>query len=307
MTARFLLPWLWLISATSQAQTTIQVDVQLVQIGFSVRDAEGSIRAGLGADDFEVFEDGKRQKVARFGAAESLPLRLGVLTDLSGSQHAFVKAHRADVKVFLDTVLGPADQVFLVGFGNRLRLLAEYSDQSESLIHYLKLGLKNVYFPVVGPDVRRRGGTAFFDAIYHSIRQKFVAEAGRRALVVMSDGSDNSSGYTLLDAIEAGQEQDVRIFSLWYSKPGEEGTPIRDQYGRRVMDRLAGGTGGERFEASHGVLGEQFRRIAEDLRSSYELGYYSSNARSPGVFHSVEIRPKQVGLQVRAKPGYYSR
>lgn len=301
------MPGLWLIVSIAQAQTTIQVDVQFVQMGFSVRDADGRIRAGLGADDFEVYEDGKLQKIARFAAAENLPLRLGILTDLSGSQNDFVKAHRDDVKVFLDTVLAPGDQVFLVGFGNRLRLLSDYSDQSESLIHYLKLGSKNVYFPLVGPEVRRNGGTAFFDVIYHSIREKFFAEAGRRALVMMSDGSDNSSGYTLLDAIEAGQAQDVRIFSLWYSKPGKEGTPIRDQYGRRVMDRLAAGTGGERFDAGHGVLEEQFRRIAEDLRSSYELGYYSNNPRSPGIFHNVEIRPKEAGLQVRAKPGYYSQ
>jgi VWFA-related protein len=296
-----------LIVSIAQAQTTIQVDVQFVQMGFSVRDADGRIQAGLSADDFEVFEDGQLQKVSRFAVAEDLPLRLGILADLSGSQSAFVNAHREDVNVFLDTVIAPGDEVFLVGFGDRLKLLSDYSDQSESIIHFLKLSRKNYYFPLLGPDVSRRGGTAFFDVIYHSIREKFAAESGRRALVVMSDGSDNSSGYTLLDAIEAGQAQDVRIFSLWYSDPKDEATATRDQYGRRVMDRLAAGTGGERFDAGHKVLEEQFRRIAEELRSSYELGYYSNNPRRPGMFHNVEIRPKRPGLAVRAKPGYYSQ
>jgi len=124
--------------------------------------------------------------------------------------------------------------------------------------------------------------------------------------VVLSDGADDSSGYTLLDAIEAGQSLDVRTFSLWYSDPEKSENPLRDQYGRRAMDRLAAGTGGERFDAGHGVLKEQFERIAEELRSSYELGYYSNNPRVPGVFHNVEIRPKRPGLKVRAKPGYYS-
>lgn len=228
MRVRLLSAGLWLIAAVGSAQSTIQVDVQLVQMGFSVRDAEGRIRADLDAADFEVFKDRKPQQVARFAAAEKLPLRLGILTDLSGSQDSFFKAHRKDVEVFLETVLAPGDQVFLIGFGNRLRLLSDYSDQSATLMHFLKLGTKNYYFPMIGPDVRRSGGTAFFDAIYHSILEKFVAESGRRALVVMSDGSDNSSGYTLLDAIEAGQSQDVRIFSLWYSEPGKQGTPIRD-------------------------------------------------------------------------------
>ena len=297
---------LGLLLANAHAQTTIRVEVQLVQIGFSVRDADGRLRPELGSDDFQVFEDGKLQKIARFAAAKNLPLRLGILTDLSGSQDEFVKAHRRDVEVFLDTVLSSGDQAFLVGFGNRLKLLADFSDQAGSLIHYLKLGSKNVYFPLVGPDIRRRGGTAFFDAIYHSIREKFLAEAGRRALIVMSDGGDNASGFTLLDAIEAAQRHDVRVFGLWYSEPEKEGTPLRDRYGRRAMERLALGTGGERFDAGHSVLEDQFRRIAEDLRSSYEIGYYSNNPREPGAFHKVEIRPKERHLAVRAKPGYYS-
>lgn len=306
MLLRLLIFGLSLFLGLAPAQTTIQVDVQLVQIGFSVRDAEGRLVADLGHNDLDVYEDGELQQIARFAPAESLPLQLGVLTDLSGSQEAFFKTHRKDVEVFLETILSARDQAFLVGFGDRLRLLSDFSSDSSALIHYMKFGRKNVYFPRLGPDVDRDGGTAFFDAIYHSVQEKFAAAAGRRALVIMSDGADNSSGFTLLDAIETSQRNDVRVFGLWYSKPRNEGPPLRDQYGVRVMDRLAVGTGGESFDASQGILEEQLRRIAEDLRSSYELGYYSSNPGRAGAFRNVEIRPKTPGLTVRAKPGYFA-
>lgn len=294
-----------LLAATVSAEEVIRVDVQLVQVGFSVRDAEGALRSDLTAEDFRVFEDGVEQEIRRFAPAESLPLRLGVLKDHSGSQDDFHKRHDEDLRLFLKTMLQPEDRAFLLAFGDRLRLLAPFHNDLDYLGDVIRLSRKNVYFPKVGPDVRRRGGTALFDAVYHSVRLQYAEpESGRRAIVVLSDGADNSSGYTLLDAIEAAQEHDVRIFGIWY---GSDRPSVRDQYGQRVLLRLAEGTGGERFFAEGESLQEQFRMIGDYLRASYELGYYSSNDSADQAFRRVEIRADKPGLEVRAKPGYFAK
>lgn len=292
------------LATTASAEEVIRVDVQLVQVGFSVRDAEGALRSDLTADDFRVFEDGVEQEIRRFAPAERLPLRLGVLKDHSGSQDDFHKRHDEDLRLFLETMLQTEDRAFLLAFGDRLRLLAPFHNDLDYLGDVIRLSRKNVYFPKVGPDVRRRGGTALFDAVYHTVRAQYAEpEPARRAIVVLSDGSDNSSGYTLLDAIEAAQEHDVRIFGIWY---GSDRPSVRDRYGQRVLLRLAEGTGGERFFAEGESLQEQFRMIGDYLRASYELGYYSSNDSEDDGFRRVEIRARKPGLEVRAKPGYFA-
>lgn len=284
-------------------QEVIRVDVQLVQVGFSVRDSSGNLRADLDADDFVVLEDGVEQQVRRFARAHRLPLRLGVLVDHSGSQDDYERQHDEDLRLFLVTMLQPEDRAYLLAFGDRLRLIAPFHNDLEYLTEAIRLSHKNVSFPKVGPDVRRHGGTALFDAVYHSVREQYQQpEPARRAIVLLSDGSDNSSGYTLLDAIETAQEHDVRVFGIWY---GSKNPSVRDEYGRRVLERLAEGTGGERFISSGESLEDQFRLIGDYLRASYEIGYYSSNAAEDGAFRRVEIRPRDRSLEVRARPGYY--
>ena len=297
---------LFLVASILSAQSTIKVDVQLVQMGFSVRDATGELRTDLGPEAIDVFEDGERQEVARFSAADRLPLRMGLLIDASGSQDSFRETHYGDLRVFLDSVLGLGDGVFVVGFGNRLRLIAPLTADADAVLHRADLYRRGTRFPAVGPEERRSGGTGFFDALYHSIHEQFtVADAGRRALVVLSDGADNSSRYNLMDAIDAAQAKDVRIFNIWYAEHDEDS--IRIHYGNRVMQRLAENTGGELLVRSGGDLGEHFSRIADILRSSYELGYYSTNTDNDGRFRQVEIRTKDPALTVHAKPGYFAR
>ena len=118
----------WLLVCLSvlpaAAQTKIQVDVQLVQFGFSVRDASGDLRNDLTADDFEVLEDGEPQRITRFAGGDALPLRLGVLVDNSGSQDAFRDDHLRDLQAFLDSLLDEGDGAFLIGYGDRLRLIS---------------------------------------------------------------------------------------------------------------------------------------------------------------------------------------
>lgn len=283
--------------------------MRLVQVTFSVRDAAGAIVPNLTADDFEVFENGERQRLSRFSHGSDQALRLGVLADGSGSQSRFIESHRQDLTDFLESALTSADGAFVLGFGNTLRLVCDFANDAEAMMSRLDFYRDHAgRLPKLGPDEDRDGGTALFDAIYYSIREKLnQSDGGRRALLILSDGGDNSSGHHLLDAIEIAQSADVRVFGVWYSGDEKDELEVRDRYGLRVLTRLSQDSGGELFEASGESLREQFHRISEDLRSSYEAAYYSTQAASDGRFRQVEIRPKDASLRVRARPGYYAR
>ncbi len=303
---------LWALGgALCAAQTAIHVDVQLVNMGFSVRDAQGRLVSGLKQADFEVTEDGVPQKIAFFARSDEIPLSLGLLVDISGSQGSFVKQHARDLKAFLNGVLSPRDRAFLVCFASRPRLVTEYSASGKDLVDaldgYEALHDKSRY-PILGPMEIPAGGTVFYDSIYYSAAQMFQNVQGRRrALIVFSDGEDNASAHHMLDAIEAAQTNDVLLFCLRYTEIKNGRLNSRNKYGTSVMARLALETGGADFDAKAKDLSEHFREIGDELRSSYELAYHSTNPERDQMFRKVKISVKQPGLAVRAKTGYYAR
>jgi Ca-activated chloride channel homolog len=302
-----------MLPAIGLAQTSIRVDVSLVNVGFSVRDARGNLVTNLTQDDVEVLEDGVPQKIAYFGRSGDVPLNLGLIMDVSGSQQSFIRPHLKDVEGFLKSVMDSGDRAFLICFANRLRLVSDYSSSGKELVAALREFEKdkrgNVDYPIVGPNEYRVLGTGFYDAIYEPANLMFQDQArGRRALIIFSDGEDNSSAHHMLDAIEAAQANDVTLFCLRYTEPGRNGrVTARNKYGTSVMARIARETGGLDFDAQAHGLQEGFRQIGAQLRSSYELGYHTSNPSGDKTFHKIAIRAKQPGLEVRAKTGYYAR
>jgi Ca-activated chloride channel family protein len=132
-------------------------------------------------------------------------------------------------------------------------------------------------------------------------------EGGRKALIVFSDGEDNSSAHHMLDAIEAAQTNNVLLFCVRYTEVKNQRLNSRNKYGMSVMARIAKETGGADFDAREKGLAENFKEIGEQLRSAYELAYHSSNTASDDTFHKISIRPKDASLIVRAKTGYYAR
>ena len=298
----FATPWLCC------AQAPIQVDVRLVNVSFSVYDARGALVPGLKADDFDVLEDGVPQKISFFAHSSDVPLTLGLIVDFSGSQEHFEKQHHKDLQQFLKEVLGPKDRVFLVCFGNRLRLASDLSADGSQLVDALKRFEKGDRdFPELGPREERILGTAFYDAIYYAIRDKIEnVESGRRALIVFSDGEDNSSAHHMMDALETAQKANVLLFGIRYTETKHGRLNARNKYGMGVMARLARDTGAADFDAQKGNMRSFFSQIGEELRSSYELAYHSTNPTNDGTFHKVVIRPKLPELKVRAKTGYYA-
>jgi Ca-activated chloride channel homolog len=304
-------PWLLFVPALCLAQTPFRVDVQLVNVGFSVRDAEGHLVSGLGRDDFEVLEDGVPQKIAFFARSSDVPLNLGLIVDISGSQGSFVKPHQRDLKAFLDTVLSTRDRAFLLCFANHPRLVAEYTSSPRVLVDAF-LGYEKVRdtaaYPELGPFEIRTAGTAYYDAIYHSVNQMFQkVERGRKALIVFSDGEDNSSAHNEMDTIELAQSNNVLLFCVRYTNVRNGRWNSRNKYGRSVMERMARDTGGAGFDAQEKGLAENFREIGEQLRNSYELAYHSTDPERDGTFRKIAIRAKRPGLTISAKAGYYAR
>jgi Ca-activated chloride channel family protein len=229
--------------------------------------------------------------------------------DFSGSQEHFLKQHHKDLQSFLREVLGSQDRGFLVCFGNYLRLVSDFSPSGEGLVGALQgyeQGKRN--FPELGPSEDRELGTAFYDAIYYSVTEKLAtAESGRRALMVFSDGEDNSSSHNMMESIEAAQRSDVVVFAIRYTERGKKGLTARNRYGTSVMDRVARETGGAHYDSEKTDLPATFRQIGEELRSSYELAYSPTNSARDGTFRKIVVRAKRTGLTVRSKTGYFAR
>jgi Ca-activated chloride channel homolog len=299
-----------LTAAAGQEPPAIRVDVRLINVAFTVRDAKGTLVTNLAKDDFEVLDDGVPQAISFFAKSADLPLSLGLVADVSGSQQHFIKQHDHDLKTFLKETLTPRDSAFVLCFGNHLRLLNDFSPSAKELMDSVKhLDVKHMRdLPEIGPEELRFAGTAFYDALYYATSLKLAkAEGGRRALLVFSDGEDNSSAHHMLEAIEAAQTENVVIFGIRYTETRKGVLTARNKYGISVMARLSHETGGADFDAEKDDLKKSFREIGQQLRSSYELAYHSAKPLRDGTFHKLVIRAKRPDLVVRTKTGYYAR
>jgi Ca-activated chloride channel family protein len=296
------------------AQQPIRVRTHLVNVSFSARDVRGVLVEDLTKDDIDVFEDTVPQTVSFFTKSVDVPLTLGLIVDYSDSQDKEVKQHEHDLEVFLKEILGPKDRAFLVCFGDHLRLVSDFSQSGNELIDRLKNynpskhGKNAENIPELGPPEDRSEGTAFYDSIYYSVEEKLAGETeGRRALIIFSDGEDNSSAHNMMTTIEAAQTADVLLFTIRYTEEHRGKLTSRNKYGISVMDRIALETGGASYDAKILDPHEYFKKIGEELRTSYQIGYYSTNATKDDSFRKIVIKPKQPGIKIRSKTGYYSR
>jgi Ca-activated chloride channel homolog len=289
---------------------TFHADVNLISLTFSVRGGDGKPVSDLSPSDIEILEDGVPQKIHFFARASDLPLTIGLIVDVSDSQRTFFKQHHRDVEKFLNDVLDPRDQAFLICFGDHIRLVSDLTSSVAQIMDNFQQFEKGRHnYPELGPKEDRREGTALFDAIVHSTGEKLAnVQHGRRALVVFSDGEDNSSAYDSPDAIEVTQNADVLLYAVRYTEHERRHLNSRNKYGIRVMQRLGRETGGLDFDASADTdLDPLFKQIGAELHSLYAAGYHSSNPLRDGTFRKVVIRPTKPGVTIRAKSGYFAQ
>jgi Ca-activated chloride channel family protein len=296
-------------ATNAQEGTAIRANVNLVSVSFTARDSRGALVDKLAQDDVEVLEDSVPQRISFFAKSSDVPLTLGLIVDASGSQEHFSKKHEKDLEIFLKRVLGPQDRVFLLCFGNHLRLVSDFTQSGEEVIQHLKEYEKSMgRFPEIGPREDRELGTAFYDSIYYSVAEKLQNESGRKALLIFSDGEDNSSSHDMMTTLETAQSANVLLYTIRYTETKRNGElTARNKYGIKVMDRLAKDSGGAHIDAKEMDPKEYFQQIAEELRTSYTLGYYPTNPMKDENFRRIAVRAKQEGIRIRTKSGYFAR
>ena len=295
------------LSCTAQTQPPISVSVHLVTVTFSARDAQGKVIDNLTRSDIELYEDAVPQKIEFFARSTDLPLTLGLVVDASGSQDHFGKQHKKDLEVFLKQILRPQDRVFLLCFGNHLRLASDYTNSPDQILEgYERFAKSPKALPEIGPSEDRDLGTAFYDSIYYSVTEKLAQAEGRKAILMFSDGEDNSSSHNMMTTIETAQAANVPIYSIRYTERKHGKLTARNKYGISVMDRIAKETGGLHINAEKTAPDVYFPQIAEELRSSYDVGYYSTNKAKDDTFRKIAIRTKLDGVTLRSKTGYFA-
>jgi len=288
---------------TPQTAPVFSVDVQLVNVAFSARGPSGNLVSGLTKDDFELYEDGVRQEIRNFSRDLDTPLALGLIIDRSGSQEGLEGQNLETAAAFLRRILRPQDRALVIGFGNRIKLLHDFTNVARELeIAILEASWNYGKSPTVGPSVMREGGTAVNDAVYWTAREKFADLPGRKALIMIGDGEENSSQLRVVEVTRELQQADVLLYAL---NNGGSSEPHKRH--PNVLPYLCEDSGGREFRVGTGPLGDAFDQIEAELRGLYSIGYVSSQPVRAGQFRKIEIRAKHPGLTVKSRPGYYAR
>ena len=288
-------------------QQPLKVQVRVVNLFVTVRDKRNAIVTDLSKDDFKVYEDGKEQKIEFFSKEVNLPLTLGLLVDTSGSMEHMLPAEQSTASMFLERVMKKGDLTTLISFDTDADLLTDFTGSIAELERGLNRARVNEPFapvtPGTVPDTHPRG-TVFYDAVYLVAREKLGTEVGRRAIVVLTDAVDEGSRVRLEEAIEAAQRADAVVHILLIADPRYffvQGS------GAGVAHKMADETGGRMIEVKGAKnLPQAFEQLAEELRSQYSLGYYSTNPTHDGRFRKIKVEVTHSDLKVLARKGYYA-
>jgi VWFA-related protein len=288
---------------------TIKVDVDLVNVLFTVRDKRGGLIANLSQDDFQVLEDGKEQSIRAFTRETDLPLTIGLLVDVSRSQENLIEIERRAAAQFFKQVLRPKDMAFLISFGHEAELLQDYTNSARLLtaaLEELRVDSQaGGLHPGPVPTATRPRGTILFDSVYLAANEKLKREVGRKTIVLITDGVDQGSRVRLREAIDAAHKADTIIYSVYYVDWRAYGAFAPSDGDLR---RMSEDTGGRVFRVERKYpLDVIFQELQQELRSQYSLAYSSTNPARDGGFRKIEIRPKNKEYRVQARKGYFAQ
>jgi VWFA-related protein len=272
---------------------TISVEVNLVNILFTVADRKGKFVTNLRRDDFRVFEDDKAQTITNFSSESNLPLTIALLVDTSGSIRDKLKfEEEAAIEFFYTTLQRGKDKALVISFDSGVDLLQDFTDDAEKLADKIR-------------KIRAGGGTAMYDAVYLAINQKLAGQEGRRVVILISDGDDNSSRVSLTETLESAQRNDVTVYGISTNSTAFFGSKEQER-GDKTLKRLAEETGGKAFfPLKIQDLASSFLDIHDELRSQYQIGYRPTNARMDGTFRRIRVDVSDKRFRARAKTGYY--
>jgi Ca-activated chloride channel family protein len=274
---------------------TYRVSVDLVNVLCSVFDKNtNSFVTNLTRDDFAVFEDEQKQEIKNFARETDLPLTLAMLMDTSQSVAPKLKFEQEAATQFFQTILREKDRAMLVEFDSGVRLLQDFTSDPNKMAREIK-------------KLRAAGGTALYDAVYNTCDEKLIRETGRKAIIILSDGEDESSRTSLHQALELALRAEATIFAISVSKGGFFGVGNGSREGDAVLKEMAQETGGRVFfPFKVEELDNAFRQINQELRSQYNIGYLSTNSARDGSYRKIEIKVQEKGLKLNYRKGYYA-
>jgi Ca-activated chloride channel family protein len=274
----------------------ILVDVNMVVVNVAVTDSYDRIVTGLEQSNFQVYDEKVEQKILSFSTEDS-PISVGLVFDCSGSMGDKIKKSKDASLQFFKTA-NPQDEFLFISFNDRANLVSGFTSKFEQIQDRLLL-------------VKSGGRTALLDAIYLGLHEMKNATTNRRALLVISDGGDNSSRYTERDIREAVKESAVQIYVVGiFEAMSNRGTPEEKQ-GPNLLTELADVSGGRMFSVEDvNELPDIAEKISIELRNQYVLGYKPSNLVRDGHWRRLKVKlnpPKGLPpLQVYARGGYYA-
>jgi len=292
---------------SQQQPPVIRTQVNLVNLFVTVRDKSKRIVTDLKKEDFKVQEDSQPQEIAFFSKEVTLPITLAMLLDTSGSEQYMLNAIQDAGGRFMDRVLRKGDEALVMSFDSDVDLLSDFTDDRGQLDRAIRKARINV--PSAGSIGNNPGpvgsrqitGTALYDAIYLACNEKLNTEAGRKAIVIVTDAQDEGSKIRLEEAVEAAQRTDTVVHILLVADPHFGGG--NGGVARKITDETGGRTISVNSEKH---LAEAFDQISEELRSQYTLGYYPTNASRDGKFRKIKVEMSNHDLKVLARKGYYA-
>jgi VWFA-related protein len=279
-----------------------------------VRDKKGTLIPNLEKNDFTILEDGKAQEIKYFTRETDLPLTIGLLVDVSGSQRNLIDIERNAASQFFSQVLRKKDEAFLIQFGEESELLQDYTNSTRLLANGLNQlrvssGVGGLH-PGPVPTAGGPRGTVLYDAIYLAANDKLRTEVGRKVIVVITDGVDQGSRLTLNQAVEAAQKADAVIYSIDYSDPGAYGgygMVFGGGGGEGYLRKMSDETGGHVFKVDRKhSLDDIFKQLQEEMRTQYAIGYTPLNDTKDGSYRKLDIKMGNKDLKVQARKGYYA-
>jgi VWFA-related protein len=301
---------------SAQQNPDIRVDVDLVTIACSVTDHQGAPAIGLKVEDFILRDGGQPREIRNFWQESDLPLTVALVADVSPSQAGFIRSHREAVAQFLRQVISPRDRAMIVEVAQQARMISGLTGSLDQLTAAVgKIGTsEGKVAPVLGPPCRNSsfprtcGGTALWHGLYYTAKE-LKPVAGRKAIVVLSDGMDTGSDITLTDLIEMAQSAETVVYSIKYANPMRfiSITATIAQAVSRGLDRLSRETGGLVFPNPGRKTSEVFSQIEAELRNLYVLGFTPPADARDGKFHKLDVKTAREDLVVRNRVGYWAR
>jgi VWFA-related protein len=284
-----------------RSQQPIHIEVSLVNLFATVRDKKSKqIISTLEQNDFNVTEDGTPQKISFFSKESKLPVTLGLLIDTSGSEQYTLGAEQDAATRFLSRIMRKGDLTAVFSFDTDTDLLADFTDDIGILDRAIRRARINAPGGQ-GPLSQSGPGTVFYDAVYLACHDKLAGEAGRKALIILTDAEDEGSQLRVQDAIETAQRTDTVVHILLIGDPYH--FSVNEGVAKKLTDETGGRTIVVRGEKN---LEQAFDQISDELRSQYTIGYTSTNPTRDGSYRKVKLETTRKDLDVLTRRGYYA-